>query len=648
MAAPPETPTSGAGSSGPSTPEASDRSDLPPGGLQAEGAVYRPHERSSRLRFTAPSGWISGIGIVAVSLGLPLLAFGWPPSGPTLPGLPTSLGGTYLAGVLLFLVPGLLGNLLTTPIAVALEGRFRVRRSLFLGLSCFGIVGGILVMWRIIQLFAGPYPVEGPLLLGFGLTLWLRALTLIAVSHHSLARSLPASLVAPLLGLGMVWLELGWGLRYLLEGPLFLLLAIGGALALLTATDRPMRREFGQGGIALLRPLLEHMSERHPGASRDLESFFDRVSTHADLELSVLAFRPATAAASDRALLAWIAPSVHPGPFADLGSSDLPRKMSAALRPAAAESVMVPHAPSTHAQDIPTAAEVQRVCGIIRDLVRQAPAGTTRASPLVRPHEGSLARAQVVGDSVLVVLSQAPRPTDDIDYALAELVREDARRLGLAHAIVVDAHNAFEENRGDVPFGSPEGFRMVADAKAAMTAALAQAKEGELRMGFAQRKGYNPEDDGMGGEGLSVVVLEGSGWRSAYALFDANNLLMGMRAPLVGVLEQAVGAVGEVMTTDNHVVHEVQGGANTLGERRGLPLLSRDLKEVAQQALAHAVPVRVAAAETKAKEVRVLGPGVITRLMTSLADSFAIFWLFFLASIALAGLAGALVLAFLR
>ncbi|MDE1880219.1 MAG: DUF2070 family protein [Euryarchaeota archaeon] len=610
---------------------------------QAEGAVYRPHERTSRLRFASPRGEVSALGIVLVSLLLPLLAFF--PNFDQLPAWPGAPGwwGRYAVGVLIFLVPGIVGTLATTPLAVLFGGRFRTRRALLLGLSGFLIVFGVLLLWRLLTLVAGPFSVEGPLLLGFGLMLWIRQLTLVGVSHRVHVRSLPAALVQPLLGYVMVWATLGWRLNSLVEGVFFLLLALGGAASLVTATDRPMVREFGQGGTSLLRPLMEHMSDRDPAASSQMEAFFEGVSTKGDLHLSALVFRDGT-----RVRVAVLAPSVHPGPFAELGSSDLPRKLAKSLRGRHADEVMVPHSPSTHAQDIPTTPELQKVVEKVQELIAAASPAPTRVSPLVSPHPGSLARAQVLGDSVLLLLTQAPEPTDDIDYALSELVREDARRLGFSHAIVLDAHNSFVENRGEIPFGSPEGFRLLADAKAAMVAARDQAVGGELRVGFAQERGFNPEDHGMGPEGLSVLVIEGAGTRTAYALFDANNLERGMRDPLVRALEKAVGGAGEVMTTDNHVVHEVQGGTNTLGMRRSLQDLSRDLERVAKRAVANLAPARVGASEEVLRGVKVLGPGVTTRLMTALADSFAIFWLFFLSTIALAALAGALLLAFLK
>ena len=611
-----------------------------PSASHAEGGVYRPHERTSRLRFTSPPASVSALGILALCLLLPVVAFGLPPAGPHVPGLSGLPGGGYLAGVLLFLVPGALGALATTPLAKAFGGRLRMRRALLLGLSGLFLVLAVLLLWRLVRGLSGSGTVEGPLLLAFGLTLWIRQLTLVAVSHREHARSLPAALVVPLLGFVMAWGWLGLSAVRVVEGVAFLLLSLGGAIALVTATDRPMVREFGQGGTSLLRPLMEHMSDRDPGASQQMEAFFEGISTRGHLKVGALTFREGS-----RLRLAWIAPAVHPGPFAELGSSDLPHKLAQGLRGTLADDVVVPHSPSTHAQDIPTSAELARLTSQLKQVLETSgPAGEARASPLVAARPGSLARAQVLGENVLIVLTQAPAPTDDIDYALSELIREEARRQGFAHAVIVDAHNSFVENKGEIPFGSPEGFRLVADARESMEAARAKTVPSEVRLGLAHRRGFNPEEHGMGPEGLAVVLVEAAGVRTAYALFDANNLEKGLRDPLVRVLKETIGGDGEVMTTDNHLVHEVQGATNPLGRRRSVAELSEDLRSVAREAVADLRPVRVGGVETTVHDVKVLGPGVTTRLMTALADSFAIFWLFFVASITIAALAGALLL----
>ncbi len=610
-----------------------------PGAPQTREKQYNPHRRSSRFRMRAPGAGLSALGVLALSVVLAFLAF-LPPVGWPVPAWGTGAG--ILVGWSLFAIPLLAGAFITYPLGQGAQASFTLRRSLFLALTSAAVFTGMLILWRLGSMALGYLSVEGVLLLGFSVTFWFRLIVLEPLLEGRRSYALLVGLVTPLLGMaGTFGLE-GLTLLRVAEAVLFLALSFLAAAAVLWVTDRPMRREFGTGGVTLLQPLMAHMNHRDPQGQARMEAFFESVSIEEDLRLDLVYFET-----EGNAPVVLVAPSVHPGPFAALGSSDLPAKLARGLGDGKGLRVLVPHSPSTHDQDIPTTAELEKVVRTARELLPDLSAGGTRASPLVEPRPGSLVRAQVLGDAVLLVLTQAPAPTDDIDYALAELLREEASRLGLSRVAILDAHNSFVEHHGDVPFGSPTGFRILEDGKAALRQAIAETREGTIRVGLGAKGGFTPELDGIAGEGLKVLVVEAAGRRTAYALFDANNLYQGLRDPLVRVMRESVEDA-EVFTTDNHVVHEVRGAVNTLGERRSLEELSQDLRETLRAALADLRPARVRAAGRRIGPVKVLGPGTTDRLMTSLADSFLLFGVYFPVSLLTLLLAGTLVLAWFR
>src|SRR4029077_5749018 len=94
------------------------------------------------------------------------------------------------------------------------------------------------------------------------------------------------------------------------DGIVFLLFGFLACALLLRAADRPLRREFGHSGVALIRPLLDHINVRDPGATGELEGFFARFSVPADLRVTLLAIRSGGRTKATIAL-----PTVHPGPF---------------------------------------------------------------------------------------------------------------------------------------------------------------------------------------------------------------------------------------------------------------------------------------------------------------------------------------------
>ncbi len=577
--------------------------------------------------------------LLLLSIFLSFLSFGPAPSLSSMPGVPY---GGFWSGTLLFLFPLILGSAVSCPIATALGGKFTLKRAFSVALISTFPIGVILVGWRIYTFLVHPYPVEGALLAAFGVALWMDTIFVAGIAGPNVPRSIPPAMAEPAVGLVMVLLLVGATPTLVLVALLFLLIPVAAGSLLLYATDRPLKREFGRGSVSIVRPLFDHINDRDPEGSRTMEEFFESTSREGNLQASVLAFGK-----KGSIDVLWVVPSVHPGPFAEIGASDLPHKLATRLS-SAARQVVVPHAPCTHEQNLPTTRDVETVAqelSAVAKALEWGPPG--KSSPLVSPYPGSYVRAQVLGSTALLVVSRSPEPSDDLDYSVGEMLRDEARRSGFPTPIVIDAHNSFvepDQSLGAIPFGSPASFKVRDDAKAALEAASKALVDGPVRVGFARRSGYTPQQDSLGSEGLAVTVVEAAGKRTAYALFDGNNLVQGARERLLEALKRHVDE-GEVMTTDNHIVHEVDGGVNPIGRKRSPELLMQDLEETLSQAVQRLAPAEVASTGTMVRKVRVLGPGVTYRLMTALSDSFHIFWMLFPATFAITITAELLVLA---
>jgi putative membrane protein len=561
------------------------------------------------MLFRAPSLEVTVPVVVGGSAALAALVW-WPNSTLFLEGF-----------VFVFTLSALVGLVATTPLAALLGGRFELRRSAFLALTVVVLQLPIALVWRAAwQVWPSYVPsLELLAVLLVGPAFWFRHLSLYGVSNPSHGATLPASLVAPVVYLAALFVIVPPNLAIVVAALLFLALAFVCAITLLHAADRPIRREFQMSGVSLIRPMLDHVGERDPGATRALEAFFLRGAISADLKVSLLTFHR-----NGRVHATVALPTVHPGPFAALGASDLPRKLSEQLAPDAG-TVLVPHTPSDHDLDLPSEEEVGRVATAARELLLHLPPpGAPRASPLVTPYPGSLAQAQLMGDMVLVTVSQAPQPTDDIAFSVADrILREVALDGGPAIALI-DAHNSYVEGVGDIAYGSPAAEKLAADTRAAVRAAVDAARAGAVEIGVAARGGYSTGDQGIGPQGIRALAVRAAGTTTGYVLIDGNNLMLGLRDPIVKALKRRVDAA-EVLTTDNHVVHEVDGGINPLGERIPAETLIREAGEVLDAAIADLGPVEIRFGTKEVPAVKVLGPGLTARLLTSLGDTLAMF-----------------------
>jgi predicted neutral ceramidase superfamily lipid hydrolase len=577
--------------------------------VESDPASPTKDVRRGHILFRAPRPPVT-IGLVVVaSAALSLLLFG------------TGLRAFLTGWLLVFAAPALLAAVLTGPLAAAAGGRLEFHRSAFLALGVLLLQLPIAAVWRLGEAVVPAQTPGVAFLAAFlvGPAVWFRHLTLYGVARPSHARMMPATLLMPVLFLLALLLLVPATLVWLVAALACALIGFGCAVALLRAADRPLRREFQISGVRLIRPLLDHVSSRDPAATAALEGFFLRFAQPADLRVSLLTF-----SRQGRTVATVALPTVHPGPFAALGASDLPRKLEEQLGPSAGV-VFVPHTPSDHDLDLPSQAEVDRVGAVARSLATTLGNPVeSRAGPLVSPAPGSFARAQLLGDVALVVVSQAPDPTDDIAFSVADRIVREVALQGGPRVALLDAHNSYVEGKGDISYGTPAAEKLVADAQAAVRAATAAAGPGPIEVGLSVRSGFEIGRDGIGPHGIRAFVIRACGTTSAYVLVDGNNLLLGRRAPIVAALERLVDHA-EVLTTDNHVVHEVDGSINPVGERLSEPALIQAASDVVRAAVADLAPAEVRFGSRDIPAVPVLGPAFTARLLTSLGDTLAMF-----------------------
>jgi putative membrane protein len=547
------------------------------------------------------------------------------------------LEGWLLAGVL----PALVAAGLTGPISRLSGGRFEFHRSCLLALTALAFMVPLAAAWRLALTVVPASTPAVPFLAAYliGPAVWFRQVSLFGIARPNHLRVLPATLLQPGLYAIAILVLLPISSAEIAAMVVCGLIGLGCAFALVRAADRPLRREFQSSGVSLIRPLLDHVGRRDADATRALEAFFLKFAQPADLRVSLLGF-----SRSGRPYATVALPTVHPGPFAALGASDLPRKLAEGLGPAAGV-VLVPHTPSDHDLDLPSESELGRVEDAARSLLGDlGPVLPARASPLVSPYPGSFARAQLLGGVAFVTVSRAPEPTDDIAFGVADRIVREVEASGGPRLALVDAHNSYVEGLGDITYGTPAAEKLLRDTKAAVVAAVAAAQDGPIEIGVGVRTGYDIGRDGIGPQGMRALVVRAAGRTSAYVLIDGNNLVQGRRAPIVAALEALVDTA-EVMTTDNHVVHEVDGGINPVGERLGSDALAAGAVEAVRAALNDLAPTDVRFGTREVPSVKVLGPGFTARLLTSLGDTLSMFE-YMLAATLLLLLTGSLVAIF--
>ena len=332
-----------------------------------------------------------------------------------------------------------------------------------------------------------------------------------------------------------------------------------------------------------------------------LERIFEQLGEERDVEVDVLVFKGRNAYKA-----ALVVPSFHPGPFKNVGSSPIPYLIQRAVSEKLKCPVAVPHGLFGHELDLASQMQNERVLDAI--LSSLSPKSFfSEASPMVRvSKENASATCQVFGNCALLTLTLAPKTTEDFPKEIGEHISEYASKLGLQNFIVINAHNSIDSLEQ-----SEEEFKLL---KSVASQSLEEALKNEpkqLRVGAAK---LNPVEygiqEGMGPGGIVALTFEVNGKKYAYAVFDGNNMISGLREKILDKLRDFGIAEGEVMTSDTHVVNGVvlnKRGYHPIGEVMNHEKVIEMVMEVVSKALERMEPASVGWQTIKVPAVKVIG-----------------------------------------
>ncbi len=527
-------------------------------------------------------------------------------------------------GTLAIALPAYAAALLTRPVARALGGRMYFRRSFllaFVGIIFLGAFQIVVVALFTILAIAGNAPYDTAVtlkaaILAYGGVLWVREVILSAISHSRHLRSLPAAVLHPVLGFFALALWASLDVGGIILGLLVLAVFYISAVGYTEIAKRPLRRSFGADGFKLLRSTLDVYGEMEAEGVAELEEFFGSISVAARIRVAGIAFRTAKGIKS-----VFLAPTVHPGPMGFVGGSDLPTKVASGLADVT-PNVLVAHGPTTHDDNPATTAEVRKIPETARSLLAAATYGGTAARACRATFGRATTLAQGFGDTVLLVASFAPSPSDDIDGATGHAAIQEAKLAGAKDAIFVDAHNCLQPGAGLTLFGSEASHEVIESAKAATRAALA-APRGAVKAGYGQQCKICTPDQGIGARGVEALVVEVDGQRMAYVLFDGNNMVPGMRdairARVAGLVQEC-----EALTTDNHSVNLTMDGFNAVGAVLDRETILSHAEAAVRDAVGNLESAEVTGFSGEIPDFRIFGPQAASRLTTSISATMAV------------------------
>ena len=209
---------------------------------------------------------------------------------------------------------------------------------------------------------------------------------------------------------------------------------------------------------------------------------------------------------------------------------------------------------------------------------------------------------------MLIVTTRSPQKTEDLDFSIGMSIMAEGHRW-FPHVAFVDGHNCMTDLSSPVLQATQTAIEYQHGAIQAMEACRT-ADLKPFSIGYACQHLPYSREEGFGDLGVQVMVVETAGQKTAYVLFDGNNMATGVRDILLEKILTLVDAA-EVMTTDSHVVNTITG-KNPVGLAIPVETFLPAVLHTVQAAIDDLEPAECAATTAQCEHVVVFGDNRIS------------------------------------
>ena len=511
------------------------------------------------------------------------------------------LGGVCL-GLMLFAL-SLVADYCTSLLVLKKETLFDLRRILALSLFCWGAWFFFTFLGSFAALAFGFSWSVRLCLLGFSAAMILRLLVFSSTASMSYGRLFASSFFQPLLSVVpfvVFWYQVPYQLTpYLLSFfAASLVVSVLAPFAFLFLLNRVGEKTLGMQSMSLFRAFMLNWVLN---LNAPFEELLEKLGEQRDIKISLLEFDTA------KSKVVLVVPSVHPGPFKNIGSSVLPSLLKSDLEREHGYVVSVPHGLLGHEFDLASQAENRKIVSSVAEALRDSDVSEVKVSQLAKVSNGlATACCQVFGGSAFISFTLAPRTIEDLPDELGFFVRQEAKKHGLDLCAVVNAHNSID--RKDE---MPESLDSLKDVAARCLEKVVSMERFPLSVGAATvlPREFSLEN-GMGSGGITAIVVGSGETKNVYVVIDGNNMVSGLRERVLASLCSMGFDDGEVFTTDTHAVNALvlsSRGYHAIGEMMDHERLISYIKNAVVKAEENMGRARFSCREITVQSVKVIG-----------------------------------------
>ena len=252
----------------------------------------------------------------------------------------------------------------------------------------------------------------------------------------------------------------------------------------------------------------------------------------------------------------WVLPNIHPGPFKEIGGSNLPYQIYNYFD----QNAIVFHSASDHSLNISSKEEVQKYLKSLSDTNNITDSGDTCSIPVQIKIKNATATGIIFGNTAVLILSYAPHGMEDIPEQIGMELRTYSQNKGFREIFIIDSHNAMgnkinESKNEDLLVSGKECLKILKELpQYRFKIGLSNTNELDNNIKFGEDTGKS---------GLSIILIEiinndkyknknNNSQQYAIGWVDSNNIKNGLREYVIQSLDQNGINMLEICSSDTH------------------------------------------------------------------------------------------------
>ena len=252
--------------------------------------------------------------------------------------------------------------------------------------------------------------------------------------------------------------------------------------------------------------------------------------------------------------LYWVLPNIHPGPFKEIGGSNLPYQIYNYF----SQKAVVFHTPSDHSLNIPSKGEVLEYLKSLSNTQKTLDQGSTCSIPIQIKNKKATVTGIIFDNTPILMLSFAPYGMEDIPEEISKELKKYSKNEGFKRLFIIDSHNAMGKK-----IGKSENEELLVAGKTCLKI-LKKSSQYSFKIGLSNTneiKNHIVFGEDIGKSGLSIILIDvnknddnNSNHNNQYVIgwADSNNMESGLREYIIKFLGQKGIRMLEICSSDTH------------------------------------------------------------------------------------------------